>query len=353
MDNWLQVPDNHKLWIDTDIGNDVDDVLALLCCLIMYGKERLIGISTTFYLPEQKARIAKIILEEYNCKEIPVYAGLGMYHPEEEGEQLMKTRYRYYPTSLFGVPWSKDSLAAKESKAYRDLFPRFENININYNAIEALAKAIEKEKENLVILSIGFPTNIAEVMDVIKKNKVNRIVIMGGWFEDEEGNLKRLGYNTAVDIESSKIILEQQEVNVLIVSSEFCSQFFINQDEYNWFIDQGNKIGVKKIAKAISDDMEVWMNRKGRNGIMHIGDPIAAYLARHPEEIKEAVPVQIKFGELPENVDMFSLKLSEAVSVKRVETSNILVVKSVKNPEKMKSDILHNVQRFYSYSLHL
>jgi len=51
MDNWLQVPDNHKLWIDTDIGNDVDDVLALLCCLIMYGKERLIGISTTFYLP--------------------------------------------------------------------------------------------------------------------------------------------------------------------------------------------------------------------------------------------------------------------------------------------------------------
>jgi inosine-uridine nucleoside N-ribohydrolase len=45
----------------------------------IYGKENLVGVSTTFYKPDQKARIARLILNEYGWNSVPVYAGIGIY----------------------------------------------------------------------------------------------------------------------------------------------------------------------------------------------------------------------------------------------------------------------------------
>lgn len=47
----------------------------------VYGKENLVGVSTTFYKPDQKARIARTILNEYGFNSVPVYAGIGIYEP--------------------------------------------------------------------------------------------------------------------------------------------------------------------------------------------------------------------------------------------------------------------------------
>ncbi len=79
---------------------------------------------------------------------------------------------------------------------------------------------------------------------------------MGGWFEDETGGVKRLGYNTVIDLAASKKILEQKQIPVLIVSSEFCKNYAINKREYDFFQDATHKIGARKIGKAICEDMK-------------------------------------------------------------------------------------------------
>jgi inosine-uridine nucleoside N-ribohydrolase len=130
---------------------------------------------------------------------------------ETEGESLIKSIYKTWPTK-FGYPWSPGSVSAKEAAAYKTEYKtEFDSLKFEKNtAVAALKEAAIKYKSDLVIVSAGmkktvkkklkkiqgFPTNVAAALGTLIENKVNRIVIMGGWFEDETGGIKRLGYNT-------------------------------------------------------------------------------------------------------------------------------------------------------------
>ena len=62
-----------KIWLDTDIGGDIDDALALL--LAMASKEvELVGVSTVFENTEARAKIAA--LAEKNILQLD-WAGQG------------------------------------------------------------------------------------------------------------------------------------------------------------------------------------------------------------------------------------------------------------------------------------
>jgi inosine-uridine nucleoside N-ribohydrolase len=352
--SWLtDLPKNAKLWFDTDIGNDIDDVLALLLCMQVYGRENFVGVSTTFYKPDQKARIARTILNAYSFQQVPVYAGIGIYDPETEGESLIKSIYKTWPAK-FGYPWSPGSVSAKEAAAYKTEYKtEFDSLKFEKNtAVAALKEAAIKYKSDLVIVSAGFPTNVAAALGTLIENKVNRIVIMGGWFEDETGGIKRLGYNTVIDLAASKKILEQKNIPVIIVSSEFCKSYAINKREYDSFQDATHKPGSRKIGKAICEDMKVWMEGKKQEdseNMIHIGDPIAAYLAFKPEEIQEGIPVEVEIKDYVEGVDMFHADAKQYATVKKVASSNVVVVKSVKNPEKLRSEIVQFVTNAFGW----
>ena len=47
-----------KIWLDTDIGDDVDDAIALALVLSREDAE-LIGISTVYHQADLRARLAK------------------------------------------------------------------------------------------------------------------------------------------------------------------------------------------------------------------------------------------------------------------------------------------------------
>jgi hypothetical protein len=55
---------------------------------------------------------------------------------------------------------------------------------------------------------------------------------------------------------ASKKILEQKNIPVIIVSSEFCKSYAINKREYDSFQDATHKPGSRKIGKAICEDMK-------------------------------------------------------------------------------------------------
>ena len=66
-----------KVWIDTDVGGDIDDALTLLLALASPEVE-LVGVSTVFENTLARAEIAKTLLSMGGRPEVPVYAGEGL-----------------------------------------------------------------------------------------------------------------------------------------------------------------------------------------------------------------------------------------------------------------------------------
>ena len=66
----------YKVILDTDPGDDIDDVLAV-AYLLLSNKFELIGVTTSFKNTEKRARIIKKMLRLANFSHIPVYAGYG------------------------------------------------------------------------------------------------------------------------------------------------------------------------------------------------------------------------------------------------------------------------------------
>ena len=63
-----------KVWIDTDVGGDIDDALALL--LAMSSKQlEIVGVSTVYENTLARARIAKTLLALGGKGDVPVYVG--------------------------------------------------------------------------------------------------------------------------------------------------------------------------------------------------------------------------------------------------------------------------------------
>ena len=78
-----------KLLIDTDIGDDMDDAVALLAAMAR-GFD-IVGVTTVFRDTRSRARMAKKLLRDFGrgYETVPVYAGLSHFSREEENIQHM------------------------------------------------------------------------------------------------------------------------------------------------------------------------------------------------------------------------------------------------------------------------
>ena len=65
-----------KVWIDTDVGGDIDDALALLLAMSSQQLE-IIGVSTVYENTLARAKIAKTLLSLGGKEGVPVYVGEG------------------------------------------------------------------------------------------------------------------------------------------------------------------------------------------------------------------------------------------------------------------------------------
>ncbi|HFL3422738.1 hypothetical protein SCZ71_04890 [Legionella pneumophila serogroup 1] len=94
--------------MDTDIGGDIDDVLALFVALDNPVKP--LAITTTHIEPREKAQIAKLVVTYAGFSEIPVYAGIGTTRNDPRELFLQQNPlwppFFGYPDSLPGEsPW--------------------------------------------------------------------------------------------------------------------------------------------------------------------------------------------------------------------------------------------------------
>lgn len=171
-----------KLLIDTDIGGDIDDAFAL--CLALGSPELdILGITTVFQCPVQRAQIAKALLNAAGRGEIPVVAG--------EVKPLGQTELYGRPIDFETKPLSYGA--------------EFENTEIDgTDGVDFLIRTLEGQSEPVTVVTIGALTNLASVLtrrpDL--KDRIRKLSIMGGAYDRNYAE-----YNFACDPEAARIVL--------------------------------------------------------------------------------------------------------------------------------------------------
>lgn len=154
-----------KIIIDTDIGTDADDVLALLTALNMEEAVEILGVTTNYYPTQLRKRVAEEILhkagEPYSS--IPVVAGSSFVCGTHRS------------TFLQGHEGNGIALSAEEVE-------RVWKANDDDHAVEFLYHVLQQHPKEVTIVAIGMATNIGmlahahpDVGELIK-----HIVVMSG-----------------------------------------------------------------------------------------------------------------------------------------------------------------------------
>jgi purine nucleosidase len=196
------------LIIDTDIGTDVDDALALVYAL--KSKANLKLITTVHGDTKTRARIAKKITALMGY-EIEVAAG------EEK------------PISQEKIFWT-----GIEGKNFVD---NSEEIKINPNAVSALEKCILANKRNVDIACIGPLTNIAKLL---QKNPqlsefINHLYIMGNaTLQQHSYSLNYNAHNFKVDPQAADIVFATS-IPKTIVATEVCKKSCLSLEDIETF----------------------------------------------------------------------------------------------------------------------
>jgi purine nucleosidase/pyrimidine-specific ribonucleoside hydrolase len=148
-----------KLLIDTDLGDEIDDALALY--FAMKKGFEMVGITTVFQNTAERARIAKRLLKLYGngYEAVPVFVGHGTPLAERERE--------YGHTCHYTSELEKEEYAPDGD-----------------GAVDFIIEQCKKWGKELVVVAIGPFTNIAKVIekDSAALGLAKKVVIMGGAF---------------------------------------------------------------------------------------------------------------------------------------------------------------------------
>lgn len=149
-----------KLVVDTDIGSDIDDALALLLLLHLADAE-LVGLTTVYGKVDLRARIARGILEVAD-RQVPVIVGEG---------QPMRPAFPVWHTGLEGVGLLNEA----------DLAASHPTLDISENAPAFIVENVLRCPSEVTLIALGAMTNVARALEVEPRitHLLDRLVFMG------------------------------------------------------------------------------------------------------------------------------------------------------------------------------
>jgi purine nucleosidase len=234
----------HKVILDTDIGTDVDDALAL-AVLLGSNDVDLIGITTVYGDVRLRSAIAMHIC--FLAKRaIPTY--LGESNPISGREVWM---------------------SGSEGKNFGSL-DSFTPQNIS--AIDFLTEAVIAQPESIDVVAIGPLTNIARAIQSSSdfEKKVKRVWIMGGDFTQS-----KVEHNFKCDVDAAKIVLESQ-IQISILDLLNSQKTIIRMPEIDCIK------GAPNLGSLLYSEIMGWIQPRNQDWtIPH--DPIAALAMIAPE----------------------------------------------------------------------
>jgi purine nucleosidase len=274
----------HTIILDTDIGSDVDDALALAMLL---GSDSIdfLGITTVYGDTKLRAQIAAHLCHLAN-RSIQVFAGL---------EKPLSGR-EVWVSGSEGKAFSNLDQYAPENKSAVDFL--VEKVNQNPGQIEVIAIGPLSNIVSAIKQSESFATN------------VKRLWIMGGDFTKD-----KVEHNFKCDVAAAKIVLESN-ISITILDLPSSQKTIIKKDEIEKIKSSG------KLGPTLHTEILNWIQPREQDWTTP-HDPIAVLAMLAPEffDFSENGSVKVDENGISEwqlnkdgNVKKISLSLpSEAV----------------------------------------
>jgi purine nucleosidase len=245
----------HKIILDTDIGTDVDDALAL--AVLLGSKEvDLKGITTVYGDVLLRSQIVMNLCSLAD-REIPTFMG---------NDKTISGR----------EVW----MSGSEGKNFNDLHyfsPQFKS------AVDFIIEEVTAQPGSIDLIAIGPLTNIARAIqrssDFVKK--VRRVWIMGGDFTQS-----KVEHNFKCDIDAARIVLESN-LPISILDLPSSQKTIIDFQD----IERISKAPV--FGKLLHAEILSWIEPRNQDWtVPH--DPIAILSLLNPEFFEFSVPGQVK-----------------------------------------------------------
>ncbi|HYI26078.1 MAG TPA: nucleoside hydrolase [Thermomicrobiales bacterium] len=251
------MPATHRVIFDTDIGTDVDDILAL-GVLLGSPEVTLEGVTTVYGDVDLRARMVRKLLQLRGVEGIPVYTGVSnpilgldpIYWPGHEGVGLLSDDDQFDPLS-------------------------------DGHAVDYLVDTIATNPGEITLLAVGPLTNVAAAL--IREpgiaTAVKRLVIMGGRIGINETGWGVGEHNIKCDPEAAHIVFSSG-APIELVPLDVTLRAVIRQDG----VDMLNAIGTPYHA-ALADQVARYPGFVARGGSTFLHDPLAALAVVQPDSL--------------------------------------------------------------------
>ena len=245
-----------KILIDTDIGDEIDDALALY--LAMRKQFDIVGVTTVYKNTQERARITKMLLKRYGkgYENVPVFAGCGTPLCEDAREYEHTCHY-------FDELECEEYAPDGEGDA----------------AVDFIIDQCKKHGKELVIIAIGPFTNLARAIEKDAKalSLAAKVVIMGGAYFKQYAD-----WNVMCDVEAAKLMFESLP-NLECIGADVTHRLPLSCEQ----VDALCACDCDQAAMEIARLTRLWRcANPDRLPALH--DPLAIYCAIYPEICKMA-----------------------------------------------------------------
>jgi purine nucleosidase len=217
----------YQVFLDTDIGDDIDDALALALAL-QSPEIDLLGVSTVFGDTRLRAFLAAHLLAVFGRSDIPVAAGIG--------EPL---RYRHPASGVAQAEVIPQHLPAPDIS--------------KLTGPELLIKVAAEHAGQLTLICIGPLTNLATALRLEPElgGRLKRVIVMGG-----SSSVPLADWNIRSDIEAARIVFAAG-MPLTCVGLDITAQCQLRQRE----IGQLNKSRTSR-ARLLSELIVIWRENR-------------------------------------------------------------------------------------------
>jgi purine nucleosidase/pyrimidine-specific ribonucleoside hydrolase len=235
-----------KIIIDTDIGDDIDDALAISLAL-QSPEIDLIGITTVYKNTLLRAKIARRLLKAFNRDDVPVTAGLG------------KPLINSVDINSIPCQYSEEMECEKPS--------------CGGDAVDFIIEKLEASEGDITLVPIGPLTNIAAIL--IKKpdikDKIKSIVLMGGAYF-----LHANEWNILCDPEAARIVFDSG-VKITAVGLDVTLKCILGENDIQRIKNYGRP----------HTDLLYKLIRLWNGNILYLHDPLAVAVCIDESLVKQ------------------------------------------------------------------